>query len=199
MADAFDEFFKLREPWKSLKSQASTRRKQKTWLITDTHFNQETLVSRGYRPAGFGERIKQQWKRLVHPDDLVIHLGDVIMGQNGTLGDILYDLPGAKYLVRGNHDHESDGWYMRHGFSFVTQAILYHGVYLTHAPQATLPDGAILNVHGHLHDDEHRGSPNSLPAHCKLLAIEKTDYAPVGFDEFVGFSPLRRLLIAGAE
>jgi len=167
-------------------------RQRKSWLITDTHFKHLKLENEGYRPKGFTIKIQDNWKRLVGADDLVFHLGDVILGENGTLGEILASLPGIKFLVRGNHDLESNGWYMRQGFSFVAHGILHGGAWLTHAPQATLPDGAILNIHGHLHD---RPVPEGYPAHCKRLAMEFTDYCPVEFDKFTGFTPMRKLLL----
>jgi calcineurin-like phosphoesterase family protein len=165
----------------------------KTWAITDTHWKHEEMIKRGWRPADYEERIRRQWLRLVMPEDTVIHLGDVILGERSALKDILADLPGRKILTPGNHDRESHGWYERAGFTFVAQGILIGGVWLTHAPQATLPDGALINVHGHLHDDEHRAT--NVPAHCKLLAIERTDYAPVELSSFVGFSPMTRKLL----
>lgn len=170
-------------------------RPSKHWLITDTHFNHQMLVTQGHRPADFQARILSNWRRLVASQDFVWHLGDVILGQNGTLGDILNSLPGTKFLVRGNHDHESDGWYMRHGFQFCAQGVLRGGVWLSHAPALSLPSGAILNVHGHLHNNTHHTEHVTRPEHCKLLALEATDYAPVEFDEFVGFSPVLRSLL----
>lgn len=168
-------------------------RPSKIWLITDTHFNHAMLVEKGHRPADYQDQIKSNWKRLVAEQDTVIHLGDVIFAQASTLRDILTELPGRKILVRGNHDHESDGWYMRAGFSFVAQGILVGGVWLTHAPQATLPDGAIVNVHGHLHAGTHRTA--TLADHCKLLALEVDGYTPVELREFVGFSPITRKIM----
>jgi calcineurin-like phosphoesterase family protein len=165
----------------------------KTWLITDTHFNHSMLVNKGHRPANFQDQIITNWKKMVRPADMVFHLGDVILGKNGTLGEIMEDLPGTKVLIRGNHDHESNAWYTRHGFLFVAQGILHGGVWLSHIPADVLPSGAVLNVHGHLHNSAHHGT--DFPAHCKLLSIEHTDYKPVGFDEFVGFTPIRRMLI----
>jgi calcineurin-like phosphoesterase family protein len=169
----------------------------KTWAITDTHWNHDVMIERGYRPADYQERIKRHWLRLVMPEDTIIHLGDVIVGRNSELKDILAPLPGFKILCRGNHDRESDGWYRRAGFAYVANGILVGGVWLTHAPQATLPDGAIINVHGHLHDDDHRGT--DFPAHCKLLAIERTDYAPVELSQFVGFTPMARRILMPFE
>lgn len=163
----------------------------KTWIITDTHFNHAAMVTKGWRPADYQERIIRNCQQMINPQDRVIHLGDVIIGRNGTLGDIMVQLPGRWALVRGNHDHESGDWYMRKGFIYACQGIMYGGVWFSHAPSLTLPTGAKLNVHGHLHDGVHRGS--SIPDHCKLLALEATDYKPVQFEEFCGFSPSNKV------
>lgn len=163
----------------------------KTWLITDTHWSWPKFVSEGWRPADYEERICKAWGRLVQPEDLIYHLGDVIKKSN-ELYPILSVLRGTKILIRGNHDHETDSWYRRAGFTFVATGVLTRGVWLTHAPQATIPDGAVINVHGHLHGDDHRGAVASLPAHCKLLALEHSEinYAPVELEKFVKLSSL---------
>lgn len=169
-----------------------------TWLITDTHFGHDFLIKHNHRPADYEEQILRKWKHFIHDGDLVFHLGDVIFYKPSRLGDILNDLPGTKILIRGNHDKETNGWYMRHGFTFVAQGILHGGVWLSHVPAMTLPSGAIMNVHGHLHEEVHHNEPEGgWPEHCKLLAIEKTGYAPVKFDDFVRFTPIRKLLIGG--
>jgi calcineurin-like phosphoesterase family protein len=167
----------------------------KTWLITDTHFNHAFLIEKGHRPPNYETLIRNWWRNFVREGDTVFHLGDVILGKNGTLGAILADLPGTKILVRGNHDHESNAWYMRHGFQFVAHGILHGGVWLTHMPAAVLPSGAVLNVHGHTHGDTHHGT--GRPVHCKELALENTNYRPVEFSSFVGFSPLTRKVLEG--
>jgi calcineurin-like phosphoesterase family protein len=151
------------------------------------------LVDEGYRPADFQQQIIRNWRKIVMPEDTVFHLGDVILSRPSELAVINASLPGKKILIRGNHDRESDGWYERAGFAFVAQAVLVGGVYLTHAPQVTLPDGAVINVHGHLHAGTHR--PGNYAPHCKLLALEHDGYAPIEMQEFVGFSPMRRKIL----
>jgi calcineurin-like phosphoesterase family protein len=165
----------------------------RTWLVTDTHFNHKMLEEMGHRPAGSTELLLTNWRKLVSDQDFVYHLGDVILGMNSTLKAILDSVPGRKFLVRGNHDYSSNTWFMRNGFDFVAQGILHGGVWLSHAPAVNLPSGAILNVHGHLHDSTHHGT--DFPDHCKLLSLEQVGYKPVLFDDFVGFSPARRLLL----
>lgn len=68
---------------------------------------------------------------------------------------------------------------------------------MTHAPQVTLPDGAIINVHGHLHARRHRTEVKA--DHCKLLSLEVDGYGPVGMDEFVGFTPMRKRIMMPYE
>jgi calcineurin-like phosphoesterase family protein len=172
-------------------------RPAKIWVITDTHFNHQMLIDQGYRPADYQEQICRNWTRLVMPHDTVIHIGDVIMNRPSELQQILTALPGRKILVRGNHDRESDGWYHRAGFAFVAQGILIGGVWLTHAPQVTLPDGAIINLHGHLHAGNHRKGPEV--DYCKLLSLEADGYGPVELDTFVGFTPMRKKILMPYE
>lgn len=172
-------------------------RPPKAWIITDTHFYHSKLIEDGYRPADYQGQIVSNWQRLVLPIDTVYHLGDVIFAMSSQLKDILKELPGRKILVRGNHDHESDGWYGRAGFAFVASGVLIGGVYLTHAPQVTLPDGAIVNVHGHLHAGNHRSTVTA--DHCKLFALETDGYSPVGLDDFVGFSLMTRKIMMPYE
>jgi calcineurin-like phosphoesterase family protein len=172
-------------------------RPSKIFIIADTHFNHETLVTMGERPADYQEQIVRNWKRLVMSHDIVIHLGDVIFARASTLGEIMAGLPGVKILVRGNHDRESDGWYLRNGFSVAVQGLLIGGVWLTHAPQAALPDGALINVHGHLHGGHHRST--AVADHCKLFALETHGYTPIDLQEFVGFTPLTRRIIMPYE
>lgn len=144
------------------------------------------LIERGYRPADYQNQIARRWKKLVMPQDVIYHLGDTIMSRQSDLANIVNGLPGIKILIRGNHDRETDSWYMNRGFSFVAMGVLTEGVWLTHQPQSTLPIGAIINVHGHLHGDNHRSSSAYLPQHCKLLALEIDGYGPVAFDDFCG-------------
>lgn len=167
-------------------------RSPKTWLIADTHFNHLKLIDIGARPTDYEVRIKRNWARLVLPQDTIYHLGDVILSRASEMTQILADLPGRKILVKGNHDLNPDNWYLTRGFSFVAHGILTKGIWLTHAPDtAWLPSGATINIHGHLHGDEHRAEEiGKLPAWCKLLALEDpaVDYSPIEMTEFAGMS-----------
>lgn len=148
----------------------------KIWVIADTHFNHAKLEEMEGRPADFNERIIKNWSNLVSDDDLVIHLGDVIIGRQSEMEGILKRVPGRKVLVRGNHDHEKPGYYLRRGFEFVCDQFILDKVVYSHVPLERLPEGCIANVHGHLHKNRHR--PGGGEDWHKLIQIEDT-LAPV--------------------
>jgi calcineurin-like phosphoesterase family protein len=173
------------------------------YLISDTHLNHTNIATYCDRPADFTERILEYWKKTVRPEDLVIHLGDVILDKKNEIEIILKSLPGRKVLVRGNHDRQwsCDRW-MVAGFDFACDGLKFRNCWLTHEPSTSLADGCRLNIHGHLHNIWHgfhvrnvdgdkieRGStlpPTKLRHEWqRLLAIEYTGFFPVEFDKFV--------------
>lgn len=160
---------------------------EKLWVISDTHFTHQMLVDEGVRPADYNEQIIKNWNELITKDDFVVHLGDVIFGQNKErLADIMNQLNGTKILVKGNHDLKPDQWYLTHGFDHVYDEVYYHDVLLSHVPQA-LPENIRLNIHGHLHNNEHRYEEVAgvLSEKHKLIALEVTGYKPLKLRELL--------------
>lgn len=76
------------------------------WFSSDTHFLHTMVASlRGFGSSEeHDEAIITNWNRLVHPDDLVWHLGDVGLGNEGKVLETAARLNGRKHLVTGNHD-----------------------------------------------------------------------------------------------
>jgi len=175
------------------------------YLIADTHLNHDkeggVMLTYCQRPPDFTNLVLNNWRRTVKPEDLVIHLGDVLIGKRE---DRIADLPGTKILIRGNHDRsQSNTWWMQKGgFQFACDSLMFRQMWLTHEPSAILPPGAIYNIHGHLHniwDGFHK--PERLERDAELLsfdqtkqlknpwqrlfALEYTSYSPVEFNKFV--------------
>jgi calcineurin-like phosphoesterase family protein len=168
------------------------------WIISDTHFNHMKLCVYENRPANFNERIIENWNKLVKREDLVIHLGDVILGKDSLLPAIMKKLNGKKILTRGNHDHKSMEWYMERGFDFVTDYFVYRNIAFSHAPLTPLPlqsndnykNPVTINIHGHFHKNLHRLKEDEYfdieyykknTEKYKLLYIEHS-YKPVLLD-----------------
>lgn len=164
------------------------------YLISDTHFNHGNIVTYCQRPENFTEIIIKRWQQTVRPEDLVIHLGDVLIGKRDKTHELLASLPGKKILIRGNHDRQDGcGWWMDKGFDFACDGLVFRGCWLTHEPANALPEGCVLNFHGHLHNIWHGFTPDGPSAlrieklnnpWQRLFAVEYTDYRPVEFNKF---------------
>lgn len=144
----------------------------KIWTISDTHWNHVNILKYENRPVDHVQQIIKNWQGLVQPEDLVIHLGDVIFAEDKekNLKAILAELPGKKILCRGNHDSYPEAkwaqweFFMNCGFDAVTDYFIYDNMAFSHAPLTPLPMQGLynydkpvdLNIHGHFHRTAHR-------------------------------------------
>jgi len=167
----------------------------KVFLISDTHFNHGKMQTYCQRPPNFTEKIVKNWTRQIKPEDMVIHVGDVGIG-DWRLFDVA-SLPGRKILIRGNHDMQhSNTWWMNHGFDFSCDGFLFRNAWISHHPTNRMPKHSEINIHGHLHNAWHgfgKRQPELCP-HQRLFSVEYTNYSPVEFEKFVG-NPERFLAI----
>lgn len=156
------------------------------WLISDTHFNHARLDEWGSRPHGWQGRL---WNGLarVPADDILIHLGDVCVGNDEAIHARLTALPAnRKILVLGNHCTKATDWYIDMGWSFACDGFemgyMGHHILFTHRPQPP-SDRFTLNIHGHTHGDSHRGTEHE--------AFYRSGYHLDISPELVGYEPLR--------
>jgi calcineurin-like phosphoesterase family protein len=163
-------------------ARAIKREDMRRWVISDTHFGHTMLQKHCRRPADADERIITNWRRLIAPEDMVIHCGDVAFNFV-NLKELLDSLPGRKILVRGNHDAHGLNWYMENGFEYACDGLVMSRIYFTHEPEAQLPTGCKFNIHGHLHISLPPGK--QAYKHCRLFSLEYTDYQPRIIEKFV--------------
>ena len=182
------------------------------WVISDTHIdtpeNLSSIVRRKVRPPNHTALSGEGLKRLF-PQDILIHLGDVIDKDEGQLPDYLAQCPArTKILCLGNHDGHSPHWYLRAGFSAVVETftIPYGGknIMFSHHPVMTqqysceepprfheyrLPDGIDLNIHGHLHLRNHRDAESAWQDEQDerwfLFSLEAAGYLPAKLDSII--------------
>lgn len=80
----------------------------KIFVTSDTHFGHDREFLWG--PRGFtnyldhDEYIIKQWNSVVGFEDIVYHLGDVMLGDNEYGMNCLRQLNGIIYIIPGNHD-----------------------------------------------------------------------------------------------
>jgi calcineurin-like phosphoesterase family protein len=170
----------------------------KIYAVSDTHFGHEKLITLANRPEDFTERLLKSIRQ--GSGDLLIHCGDFCIGEDKRwASEYNYASSGfkKKVLVRGNHDKKSDSFYISHGFDLVCdQFVATHfgkRVIYSHMPVFKndahwAPSFApVLNIHGHLHGNSHRGefikdgAPYDMAYHYDL-APELHDYRIVNIE-----------------
>lgn len=78
------------------------------FVTSDTHFGHDREFV--YGPRGFNsigehdETIIARWNEVVNEDDIVYHLGDVMLGDNSYGIECIKRLKGTIYIIPGNHD-----------------------------------------------------------------------------------------------
>lgn len=155
------------------------------FLIADTHFYHSNLWKICGRLEDSDERIIKNWNQTIGKNDKILHLGDVIFSNKEKAIDVLNNLNGEKYLIRGNHDGQSETWFKDCGFvtiepifkRFKDKYDNWINVLFTHEPVFDLPKGW-FNIHGHMHCDIHRGNlPNS--EYYYDVGVDGNDFTPV--------------------
>ena len=165
--------------------------KRKIWIISDTHFNHDILVQYCGRPIDFEQRIFKQLS-LLDQEDMLIHLGDICLGKDQDMHNkYITPLKCRKILVKGNHDHKSNTWYLNNGWDFVCKTFKdkYFSKKILFSHKPMIDDGYDLNIHGHFHNNEHHKLEPDFVAikndkqHCFIL--EHTNYSPELLKTFI--------------
>jgi calcineurin-like phosphoesterase family protein len=141
------------------------------FLTSDTHFGHDREFLWG--PRGFtnfqehDETIIKNWNETVGPDDIVYHLGDLMLGDNAYGVECVKRLNGHIKLIRGNHDTDAR-WKLYETLPNVeligwAEVIKYkkYQFYLSHHPTMTsnLEKAPHLRMHlinlfGHTHQQK---------------------------------------------
>jgi len=163
--------------------------KKNYWIISDTHFSHKKMKEYCYRPDNFEEITKKSLLNLVKENDVLIHLGDVCIGNDIDNNNFFKQLKSYNILVLGNHDSKSINWYMKNGWDFVCSRfdIKKFGkkIAFTHRPIITMDCYNDINIHGHLHNGIHRKDEFILKDYNKLFSLEKNNYKPILLEDLL--------------
>ena len=167
---------------------------ERTWLWSDLHLSDPSVLMGWGRPFHSVEEMNRHllgnWTRRVDDGDTIICLGDVAHPDAVRDDQLVLDVaecPGERLLVLGNHDRDIGGL-RRAGFHKTCRTALCSTappLVLTHIPLRKVPAGAV-NIHGHLH---RVAGPTDRHVN---LAVEHTDYAPVGLSYVLELARRRR-------
>ena len=133
------------------------------WLISDTHLNhgkEFVWKVRGFNSVwDMNNAIIERWNGVVKDDDIVYHLGDVIMGDLDTGIQLLKQLNGKIRLAMGNHDTTNRLDAFRNLYNFDDIQFGYRlkegkkTLLLTHYPilSGNFDTSKTYSIHGHTH------------------------------------------------
>ena len=157
----------------------------KYFVIADTHFGHQNIIKYCNRPFASVEEMNEKmikiWNETVSNNDVVLHLGDLYLGNKERCREIVSKLNGKKILILGNHDNWSEEFYRSCGFSSVSRfPILFADFFLmSHAPLILNDTTPYFNFYGHIHTD-----PKYVDtATSKCVSAERIGYRPYCFLE----------------
>ena len=154
----------------------------RVFITSDPHFNHTNIIQYCNRPFEdvneMNETLIKNWNSVIKNDDLVIHLGDVGLGNKEKISQILSRLNGRKMLIMGNHDHFKEKDYREMGFETVSRfPILWNGCFLlSHAPLYLDKNSQFFNIYGHIHDNTIEDGPEE---NSRCVCVERTNYTPL--------------------
>ena len=179
------------------------------FFISDTHFGHANMLKfvnyDGTRMRPFNsieeidELMIENWNKIIKPTDRVYHLGDVCY-HCGNRDQIMSRLNGKKVLIKGNHDRDQLGWYMKY-FEDIRGTIHIDGNYLlSHFPIHPDSKGRFIRgLHGHIHaqtvmktqpiiavyengDTEDVGIERVADPWYRNCCVEVNNYSPIPFE-----------------
>ena len=169
------------------------------FFTSDTHFGHDREFLWG--PRGFtsfqehDEAIIKNWNETVGPDDIVYHLGDLMLGDNVHGIECVKRLNGHIKLIRGNHDTDAR-WKLYATLPNVeligwAEVIKYnkYQFYLSHHPTMTSNlDKAphlrmhLINLHGHTHQQNKFYTGIPFMFH---VGMDSNNNKPVSIDDAI--------------
>lgn len=152
------------------------------YFIADTHFGDSKILKYENRPFSDTKEMDKEmilrWNQIVTKDDIVYVLGD--FGADGYEAQVLSELNGTKYLVKGNHDTKSNQSYRDFGFAEVydNTVIIENFWILSHDAVYVNTNMPYANLFGHVHNNPII-KDYSKQHYC--VSVERIDYAPISF------------------
>lgn len=155
----------------------------KTFFIADTHFGDSAIRKYENRPFETTEQMDAElisnWNKTVSKTDTVYILGD--FGADGYEDQILSQLNGKKYLIKGNHDTKSNDEYRKLGFDEVYDyPIIFDAFWiLSHDMLYVNTNMPYANLFGHVHNSP-QVKDYSKQHYC--VSVERINYTPIDFN-----------------
>lgn len=158
----------------------------KTYVISDYHFNHFNIISYTGRPfvnwTDMNDYMIKSTNEIMTDDKKLLILGDFAFGNFEKIEKIFKAIRGEKYLMWGNHDYRVKKHIRR---LFGEDHLLKNNlavnvcgmeVVFSHRP-IEISEG--INIHGHIHEKK---SPTNRHLN---ISVERTNYLPMNLFELV--------------
>jgi calcineurin-like phosphoesterase family protein len=165
------------------------------WVIADSHFDHAKMLSACNRPVNYESIILKNLYNNILPNDILIHLGDVCWKNDEFWHEKLNKINcKKKWLVIGNHDGKSNGWYIDHGWDMICRhfELKVFGLHIVFSHKPLKDYGYDLCIHGHFHNTTHHDQDYAEPEMKDirndkqyLISIENTNYMPKNLERIV--------------
>ena len=165
----------------------------KVFLTSDHHFFHTNIIKYCERPFNDAVHMNSEmftrWNETINPEDIVIYVGDLSAGlgeKKQELFNLVQNLNGKKFLIRGNHDHQPDDWYLQAGFKRVFPYINLGGILVIHySLQTAIERGFKVQdfgtveyvIHGHTHRVDIPDHENHFN-----VAADRHNFTPVSYE-----------------
>lgn len=169
------------------------------YFTSDLHFYHENVIKHAKRPfSTVGEMdavLISNWNKVVRAADEVYILGDVTMKGASFAAEVLRQLNGRKYLIKGNHDRFADQHSFDRGLfewikdyyelSYQNQRFI-----LFHYPIAEWNHfyRDAIHLHGHQHNCRDYNLQNRESGlRCFDVGVDANDMCPISVEEILSF------------
>lgn len=169
------------------------------YFTSDLHFYHANVIKHAKRPFSTVEEMNavliSNWNKVVQESDEVYILGDVTMKGASFAAEVLRQLNGRKYLIKGNHDRFADQQSFDCGlFEWIKD--YYELTYqnqrfiLLHYPIAEWNHfyHSAIHLHGHQHNYSDYNLQNRQNGLRRFdVGVDANDMRPVSIDKVIDF------------
>jgi len=184
-----------------------------TFACSDQHFYHRNIIKYAERCFDFEDEncvidnaklMLERHNDIVKPEDFCLIVGDLSAGLRGRydhFAQLIPHLNGRKILVRGNHDHCKDQFYLDAGFIDVVEYLVIGDYFINHYPcykskwnkgkepgfiKILKESGCSKIIHGHCHNkDPDTWVPDGYKRQNVSVDFEPNQYYPQPMpDEF---------------
>lgn len=156
-----------------------------TFFVADTHFGHPNIIRHCSRPFSCVEEMDEtlidNWNAVVHPNDIVYHLGDFAWK---NISDYLKKLNGKFILIIGNHDEKQLKQFPKSiekvHYKFIK--LNKKKIVLSHYPFESWNTKryGTIHLHGHCH-----GTLGTFQKNRLDVGVDVHNYFPISFDQVI--------------